>query len=374
MKILQVGKYYHPDHGGIETVIQNLSEGLVEHGHEVKVLCSSGPALNFKTQLNESSMNGVHIYRVPSYGVLLSQPLSMGLPFAFTKLAQDFDIIHVHTPNPLAEISSALISNQKPLVVSYHSDIVRQKMVLPLYQPLLKRFLNQAKRIVVATQNHVRYSPHLSLFQEKCTVVPYGISGTPFRTSSEKNQKADQLRNLGKYVLFVGRLVSYKGVEILIDALAQVDIHAVIVGEGPLKESLILRAKKLNILNRVHFVGSVPDSQELAAYYKASEFLILPSITKNEAFGMVQLEAMASGRPVIASRLNSGVSLVQEEGITGLYFNPSDPQDLARAMKELLSDPKKLTEMGIAAQKRFENHYTQKKMVEGYLKVYEALF
>ena len=234
MRILQIGKYYHPERGGMETVLQNLSEGLTEAGDQVTVLCSASG-----TKGEKARINGVEVRRVPQFGLLFSQPVDPTLPFEIARLAARADIVHVHTPNPLAEISSLILARKKPVVVSYHSDIVRQRSLARVYSPLLKAFLKRANRIVVATSNHIDTSPVLPDFRQKCMVIPFGLDPVLFTTSPDIELKSARFRReLGSFILFVGRLVGYKGTEHLIRAAAAAGSRLVIIGEGPLRASL----------------------------------------------------------------------------------------------------------------------------------------
>lgn len=366
MKILQIGKYYYPSAGGIETVLRNLAEGLRERKHEVTVLCSAESAAR-----SEEVFNGVRVIRVPRYGQLLSQPLNLSLASELRELARAFDLVHIHSPNPLAEMAALSLPARTPLAVTYHSDIVRQRLVLPLYAPILRRFLRRADRVVVATPNPIRTSPFLSAIPERCEVVPFGIRDA--EPAPEARAAAEALRREhGDFALFVGRLVGYKGIPVLLEALREVDCRALIIGTGPLRAELEARARELGVHDKARFLGFVPDG-EARAYFDACRFMVLPSISTNEAFGMVQLEAMAAAKPSLVSRLDSGVTQVNEDGVSGIYFAPGDAAALARAMKSLLGDAALTERMGREARRIFEERFTHQKMVDGYLEIYERL-
>lgn len=369
MKVLQVGKFYYPSPGGIETVLRNLSEGLSHAGDDVTVLCSAEDSRG-----SDDRIGGVRILRAPRYAQVFSQPLSPSLPRDLRRLASQFDVVHVHSPNPLAETAALALPKTTKLVVSYHSDIVRQKLILPLYAPALRAFLGRAGKIIVATPNHIRHSPFLSPLESKCEVIPYGIDAAPYAPTSELSEKADALRKkYGPYALFVGRLVGYKGVHVLLQALSHAkSARAVIVGTGPLEESLKKLAADLNLGDRAHFAGYI-DDHSLKAYFHGCELLVLPSVSKNEAFGLVQVEAMACGKPAIVSRLDSGITLVTEDGVTGVHVPSEDPEALAAVLTRLLSDPAMCRELGQAARKRFEEHFTRERMVEAVQAVYRRV-
>lgn len=366
MKILQVGKYYYPSAGGIETVLRNLAEGLRERKHEVTALCSAEATARI-----EEVFNGVRVIRVPRYGQLLSQPLNLSLASELRELARECDLVHVHSPNPLAEMVSLSLPPKLPLVVTYHSDIVRQRLVLPLYAPLLRRFLMRADRIAVATPNPVRSSPFLSAIPERCEVIPFGIRDVA--AAPETLEAAEALRREhGDFALFVGRLVGYKGIPVLLEALKKTDCRAILIGTGPMRAELEARARELGVQDKARFLGFVPDG-ETRAYFEACRFMILPSISSNEAFGMVQLEAMAAAKPSVVSRLDSGITQVNQDEVSGIFFEPGDPGALADAMNRLLGDPALTERMGREARRIFEERFTREKMVEGYLSVYDRL-
>ena len=371
MKILQIGKYYAPVAGGIETLIQNLSEGLVSLGDQVTVLCSSS-ANSFSREI----INGVEVIRLPRIRELFSQPLCPTLPIEYRKLVRTFDVVNVHSPNPLAESISLLFSGDRPIVASYHSDIVRQKLLLPFYAPVLRRYIARSREVIVATQSHVDHSPFLRRQRDRCHVIPYGIE-RPNPTPTVANQtKAQALRSRGRFALFVGRLVGYKGVDVLLDAFHELgnstDLRLIIVGRGPLEDQLKSRAQSLGLSNQVEFAGYVSDT-EIDAYYRACEFLVLPSISSNEGFGIVQVEAMARGKPTICSQLNSVIQEVGQPGVTGLLVPPANARALAKAMHELASQPERMESMGKAGLLRFESRFTREKMVRGYREVYQSV-
>lgn len=356
MKILQVGKFYHPSRGGIETLLRNLAEGLCRAGDEVTVVCSSDsprPAHDWH--------GGVRVVRAGTLGTLLSQPLSPALTARILRYARDADVVHVHTPNPLAEVSTLLVPAHVPIVASWHSDIVRQSALMKVYGSLSRAFLRRVSSVVVATPHHIRYSDLLPEFAQKCRVIPYGLelpgprAGIAPRTRSERFGE--------DYILFVGRLVGYKGVSVLVRALRELP-HAtvVIVGDGPLRQVLQTQAQTDGVADRVHFLGSVDDAT-LSELYENCGLLVLPSVSRAEAFGLVLLEAMARGRPVVSTRLDSGVTLVNEDGVTGRVVTPNDPHALAQAIASLLGAPDDRKRMGERARARFVERFSRDALV-----------
>ena len=366
MKILQVGKFYYPNLGGIETVLRNLSEGLVERGHEVDVLCFSSDFSN-----HTEVIQGVRIRRASTLAKIASQPLSSSFAQKLLQMAKGADLVQFHTPNPIAELVSLLLPRELPKVVAYHSDVVRQKWLLPFYLPLQRQFLNKMDRITVATENHIQHSGVLRNFAAKCDIIPYGLESKNFTKTDTVLRRAKEIRKEhGPYVLFVGRLVGYKGISDLIRAMPELRAKLLIIGEGPLEDELQKLSRSLGISEQIKFLGRIED---LGPYYLGAEVFVLPSISKNEAFGIVQLEAMAWGKPTVFTALDSGIKLVNVDQVTGFEVPPQEPPALAKAMQKLIENPELGKSMGIAAEARFFEFFTREKMVAAYEKTYRDL-
>lgn len=367
MNILQVSKYYHPFRGGIELVVQDLSEGLQGEGHNVTVLCySHGPEAS-----SEEVINGVFVKRCSTFTTIASQPLSFSYLFYLITLAFKADIIHVHSPNPLAELCCLLFAWKKKIIVTHHSDIVRQKILKYFYKPIYNFFLKFTKAVVVPTDNHINYSNQIKKYSQKCHVIPFSLRP---HHSQELTSKAELEKEIeleyDPFFLFVGRLVTYKGISYLIEAMKHVNTKLVIVGEGPLRTELLKQAFQLGLRSKIFFLGQV-DNNTLDALYKTCMALVLPSISSNENFGMVQLEAMYHKKPVITTKLDSGVSAVGIDGKTCLQVPIKDSQAIAIAMNKLLENPKLREEMGNEAKKLFDQKYTYNQMISSHLDLYK---
>jgi rhamnosyl/mannosyltransferase len=364
-----VGKFYFPSVGGIETVLRNLSEGLLEAGDTVTVLCSTEGHAGA-----DEWIGGVRVLRATRLGSFASQPLTPTLLLRLRSLAREHDVVHLHSPNPLAEAAALALPPRVRVVVSHHSDIIRQRWALPLYAPMQELFLRRVSRVVVATEAHIDHSPVLPRFRAKCEVIPYGLDPAVFVPTPALEARAAELRaKEGPYALFVGRLVGYKGVEHLLAAMPEVPGKLVIVGTGPLRGELEAQARALGVAGKVRFAGRVSDDAELGAYFRGASALVLPSVTRAEAFGLVQVEAMAWERPSIYTRLDSGVTLVSEAGVTGLDVPVGDARALAGALRRLLTEPGLSARMGAAARARFEARFTRARMVEAYRGVYASI-
>jgi rhamnosyl/mannosyltransferase len=365
LRVLQIASFYAPTIGGMETVLRDLSEGLVARGDEVTVLCAAeGPRGARETR------GGVTVVRSPSLGKWFSQPVTPLLPATLAWLRGSFDVVHVHMPNPLAELAAAALAGHAPVVVTYHADVIRQRALWPLYVPTRSAILSLARSIVVPTECHVRYSAVLAPLAHKCVVVPFGLSPERYRLDEAGRARVAALRSrYGAFVLFAGRLVHYKGLTELVESVRDVDGRLVVVGDGPqraLTESII---DEFHLRARVSLVGAVSQA-ELNAYLEACAVLVLPSVSRSENFGMILLEGMLFGKPLVTTRLRSGVEAVNEDGVSGLVVEPRDPRALAGALNVLLADDARRAAMGRAARARLDSHFSLARMIDGYRAVY----
>jgi rhamnosyl/mannosyltransferase len=367
MKVLQVYKDYCPPvKGGIEGHINLLSRGLAKRGIEVEVLVSNtGP------RKTTASDNGIAIISVPEFGRLASAPVNPTLPFWLKRLARDADVVHFHFPNPTAELSYLLCRSNGRIVVTYHSDIVRQARLGACYRPLLRRFLQRAGAIIATSESYLQSSRILGRFQDKCTVIPLGIDLDRFRFRPQQAAEIDAVR--ARYgpdiVLFIGRFRHYKGLHLLIRAMTRVEGTLLLIGTGPLEQDLRWLVRSLKVEGRVVFLGELSDD-EVDVYLHASDLLVLPSILRSEAFGVVLLEAMACGKPVVSTELGTGTSFVNRHGETGLVVPPNDPVALERAISFLLANPETRINLGRAGRMRVERDFSWDTMVERVLAVY----
>lgn len=260
-----------------------------------------------------------------------------------------------------------------PLVVTYHSDIVRQQRLLQLYRPLLHATLRRAQRVIATSEPYVRSSTFLRQYSDKCRVVPLSIDAERFTAVAPEAVGAVRqkhgLADDQPLILTVGVLRYYKGLHILLDALRHVEGVLLVVGDGPERERLEQFAAN-GIAERARFAGRVGDA-DLPAYYAAADLFVLASHLRAEAFGIVQLEAMAAGLPVISTELGTGTSVVNQHGVTGFVVPPSDSRALARAINVLTRNDHMRQRLGQQARQRVLTHYTHDHMIDGTLAVYE---
>jgi len=364
MHIVHVGKYYAPYRGGIETVVEQLCRGLVERDQQVTaVVCNDGP------QTVEETLHGVRVIRLGTRLLLNSQPFTLRLTAALRGLT--FDLLHFHTPNPVGALAVLAARSSRPVVATHHSDIIRQRILGKPASSAQALLYRKAAAIVAPTPKHVEHSRVLRRFAHKCHIIHFPIDSTPYALADDGWDEAlpASWQN-DPLILFVGRLVYYKGVNVLLDGLAFTK-HArlAVVGEGPLEQELMAQARALGLSERVAFLGGVSD-QRLKALYKRCRFLVLPSVARSEAFGMVQLEAMAACRPVISTDLKSGVPYVNQHGTTGLVVPPSHCAALGAAMKLLLDNPSYAERLGRAAQERVVSEFSVRSVVDAHLALY----
>lgn len=367
MHILHIYKDYHPVKGGIENLIKWMAEAHVASGHQVDVLVAS---LDSKASTIE--LNGVDIHKIPRFGTFASVPLTPTLPFSLQKFKPD--ILHIHSPYPPGELFGTLLSQAKYRVLTYHSDVVRQKVILQFYKPFLKWVLNQVDVIMPSSQNYLNTSPFLAPHHNKCQIIPFGIDLIRFNKPIDDNLVEFIKVKFGNpLLLFVGRLRYYKGLDTLIEAVAKVpDANLLIVGTGPMKAELVTLVNQLNLGDRVHFAGDISD-EDLPTYYQAADCFILPSNSRAEAFGIVLLEALAAGLPLITTELGTGTSFVNLHNQTGFVVPPNNPIDLAEGINTLLKDSSLRQKFAQAALNRAKTEFTKDVMVKRVEKVYNDL-
>lgn len=365
MKILHLYKDYYPVLGGIENHIKMLAEEQVKYGHRVWVLVTNQ---SFRTEVRE--VNGVQVIKAGRLATVASTPISVVLPYYLR--SQRPEITHLHFPYPIGELSYLFFGNPSSLVITYHSDIVRQKFLLLLYQPFLRLVLQKADLIIVTSPNYRDSSLYLKRFRQKCRVIPLAIKTSRFLQVDPLQVEQIRVKYGSPLILFVGKLRYYKGLPYLLQAMTKIPAKLIIIGEGPLGSELRSLSLNLNLKDNVFFLGELSD-EELPAYYQASDLFVLPACERSEAFGTVQIEAMVSGLPVISTELGTGTSYVNEHGKTGLVVPPRDTEALAKAILTLLSDKDLRLQMGRYARERALQEFSLQTMVDRITKAYKEL-
>ena len=372
MRTLYLYKDYYPILGGIENHIKILAEGLHERNIDVQVLVTD----TSRTTRHELIGN-VPVVKTGRQLNISSAPISLAFYPWMSRLEKDIDIAHLHMPYPPGELGQLIFGRSRRFVVSYHSDIVRQRILGALYRPFLWQVLQRANLIAVASPALVQSSEFLRRYAGKCRIIHYGVQLERFVVNPQLEAEAASWRARfanRPLLLFVGRLRHYKGVDVLIEAMRQVEgSHALIVGIGPFADTWRRQAAEANLLDRITFLGELPD-ETLLPLYRAASVFVLPSTNRAETFGIVQLEAMASGVPVVCTELGTGTSYVNQHGVTGLVVPPNQPTALATALNTLLADGALRRRLGDAGRRRVETEFSRQAMLDQILAFYaEAL-
>lgn len=392
MHILQLYKDYFPVLGGIENHVRLLAEGLAARGHRVTVL-----ATNTGPDDAVAEAGGLRVIKAGRALHLASTPLSPRMLLHAAAL-RDVDLVHLHMPYPPGDLAARLVPGGPPLVITYHSDIVRQRRLLLAYGPLLRSTLRRAARIIATSPAYIAGSPFLAPLADRCAVVPLGIDLAPFLRVGPADAAAVRGRFVGprplsaaaparergaggdddaerpddraplerhhSLILFVGRLRYYKGLHLLLAALPLLRRPArlLVAGVGPELARLQAQARDLGLGDRAVFLGEVPDA-ELPALFAAADVFVLPSHLRAEAFGIVQIEAQAAGKPVVCAELGTGTSYVTRHGQTGVVVPPDDPPALARAIDALLASPGLAHALGAAGRARAMAEFSHTTMI-----------
>lgn len=373
MRVLQFGRFWNEQHGGLERHVALLGQGLAAQGVDVvNLVAATGRAGSDET------LDGYRLVQVPSFGMAYGTALSPALPLKALALhrEQPFDLFHLHLPDPLSHLASMLLPGNVPRVITWHSDIVRQKRLLRLYQPFLSRLVRHADALVAATQAHFDSSTQIpeDVALAKRHVIPFGLDYGPLQLDARTMALRDELRSRARgrgLVFAMGRHVYYKGFDVLIDALAHTDAYLMLGGDGPLRAQLEQQTAAKGLSDRVFFTGRIPE-EDLAAYFHACDVFCLPSVEPSEAFGLVQLEAMACGKPVICTQLGNGVNVVNVHGQTGLAVPVRDPVALGHCIARLLKDDALRHQLGAQALCRTEQ-YSVPAMTASHIKLYQEL-
>ncbi len=354
----------------METVLENLCEGLLVAGVQVQALVSGGENLDRRQTLEtpQGKISGV-VVRAARLGQFNSQPLNPTFISLLRRQLETFspDLVHLHWPNPLALLAWSAVarfSTKKlpPLVFWYHADITRQRRGAWALRPFLQRQLKGCAGLCVSSQSLVDQSSCLQGFREKTRIIPFGIAPDPWIQVQAERKGA---------FLFVGRLVAYKGLKVLLDALQMLpESHLDIVGDGPLRSELAQEIKKVGLAGRVTLHGFC-EQEKLVGLMARARALVLPSLDQSETFGLVQLEAMASGVPVIASNLPTGVAEVGVDRETCLLVDPGKVESLVDILREVQQDDALVERLGRNSRLRFQEKFSRQTMVGQVLEWYQ---
>ncbi len=368
MRVLQVYRTYFPDtQGGIEEVIRQICVNTRPHGVENRVLALSPNVSRRAVRRVEA-----RVYRAHRDLEIASCGMSLEAFAVYRRLAAWADVVHYHYPWPFGDVLHLTARRRRPSVVTYHSDIVRQRLLRQVYRPLMSRFLGAVDRIVGTSPNYFATSDVLSRFEDKVDIVPIGLNEDTYPRVSEEAVD-DARRKYGEdFFLFVGVLRYYKCLHILLDALPGAPYRVVIAGSGPTERDLRAQVARLGIEDNVHFAGYVPD-EEKVAMLQLARGVVFPSYLRSEAFGVGLLEGAMYGRPLVSTEVGSGTSHVNVDGETGLVVAPGSPSALRRAMDQLHHRPDMARMMGRNARRRYEKLFTGELMGLRYAEIYGEL-
>lgn len=362
-RVLHVGKFYPPVSGGMERVLQLLCD------REKALVRSRVLVAHTGRRTAHDTVDGVAVTRAGRWLNAGSVAVCPTLPLLLRR--EDPDVIVIHEPNPLGLLAYVLARPSARLVIWFHAEVVRDPRKYALfYRPWFASAMRRASRVIVATPP-MASAAQLQGYGVPVSVIPYGVEVERLRETAFVRDRAEQLRGGAALptVLFVGRLVPYKGLDVLIRAMSHVEARLVLVGDGPLRRTLETLAREVGVASKVLFAGEVSD-EDLVAWYHACDVFTLPSVTRAEAFGMVQVEAMACGKPVVSTDLPTGVPWVNRTGETGLVVPPGDVRALAAALARLAADPALRARLGEGGRRRVEQEFTAERMAARAVSVY----
>jgi len=362
LSVLHIGKFYPPHRGGVETHLHHLVS------HQTPQMSVDVVVANDRPFTETEMLDGAKITRVASLGTLASLPICPTLPWKLT--GRNETIVHLHVPNPWAAQAYLMSGHQGKLVITHHADTIGKRKLRKFVDPFVRKAMTRAAAVIVTSQRYLHSSDELCDFHDKCRVVPLGIDGQPFAAEVPHQVRAIREKYGSRLIVAVGRLVSYKGFEYLLEAMQEVDATLLLIGSGPVFHELESAIRRFGVGNKAHLLGAVED---LVPYYKAAMMLVLPSVSRAESFGMVQVEAMAAGIPVINTEIDSGVPEVSLDGVTGITVPPRDARALAQAMRTLLDFPETRANFGLAGAVRAQQEYSAQRMAASTFEVYQSV-
>ena len=367
MRVLHVYRTYFPDtQGGLEETIRQICINTAPLGVESRVLSLSRnpePAIVHRPETT--------VYRAKLTTEIASNGISIGARKLMRQLSAWADVIHYHFPWPFGDVLHYLGQHSTPSIVTYHSDILRQRLLRILYRPIMNRFLASVDRIACTSPNYFATSDVLANYEDKVEVIPIGIDEESYPKAMPSQVNEVKAEHGESYFLFIGVLRYYKGLHILLDAMKDAPYKVIIVGSGPTESDLRAQAQRLQLSN-VIFAGSVTDEEKVALLHSCRA-VVFPSFLRTEAFGVTLLEGAMFGKPLISTEVGSGTSHVNKHEETGIVVTPGSASALRRAMNQLYFDQDTASAMGKAARRRFEEHFTGKLMGERYHSTYSSL-
>ena len=356
IRVLQVNKAFNPHIGGVEQVVKDIVENLLDKYSSTVLVCNPPHG-----KYSEEVLNSIKIIRCSTLFTFRSLPVSFRFFREFFKQIKTHDIVHLHEPFPLGSVVAWMLK-KNPLVVTWHSDIVRQNFLKWLVLPFQYLVLKRADRIIVTSEN-MKNNSFVSKFKNKTQMIPLSIKNEYVKKEINVNES---------YFLFVGRFVYYKGILDLMEAIKSVEIPLKLIGSGPLWKTVENQVKDQH-LDHVELIKGPVSDEVLRDYFMKCSAFVFPSNAESEAFGLVQLEAMAAGKPVINTRLKTGVPEVSIDGETGITVNPNAPHELAEAMRKLHENPELRQRLGQNARERVKQHFVHSVTIPKIEAIYQNL-
>ncbi len=359
--------------GGTEKVNYDIVEGLnLNPNYQVDELCFA-----HTPDYVEIEFPNYKLFRVPIYGIKFSTPIPKTFFSIYRKIRNDYDIIHIHFPNPIASLAPLIFKTRAKIVIHWHCDIVKreQQLLKKLYDPLQKRLLDRASKIIGTSEKYTSYSKDLEAYKNKIEIVPIGIDTSYLKVDNELVSKIKDKYKGKKIVFSLGRLTYYKGFRYLIEAAKYIpdDVVILLGGCGEQEKELRDLVANLQVEDKLKFLGRIPE-ENLGSYYKAADLFCLPSPIRTEAFGVVLLEAMSMELPIVACNIDgSGVPWVNKDSKTGYNVPVKNARALAEAIEKIITNPNRIKEFGCNAFARYNSLFTKDKMIKAISKIYNEI-
>lgn len=359
-------KTYFPDtQGGLEEAIRQIGKYSISKGYNVNVV-----SISSKQKIQY--LDGIRCITFKKNFGISTMPISFTLWRKFKNIVQDSDIIQLHFPYPYVELLTLFYCIKKPIVVTFHAEIVGRNFLMNCYRPFAERLFEKVNVIVPTSQNLADTTVLLKKYSSKISPINLWLDKERFSKLCEPSEEfKTEVSNFNDYALFVGVLRPYKGLDVLLDAAKSVVKNVVIVGKGPEISHLKERIFRENI-NNVFLLGYQSDDN-VAYLLKKSTFLVLPSCNRGECFGQVLLEASYYHKAMISTELGTGTSFVNLDAETGFVVPPNNSQLLSQKMNLLFSDMELCLRMGENAYKRYNDYFTESIQGEKYVRLYEKL-
>ena len=368
-KVLQVGKFFYPDKGGIESTTKFIFDHFVHDENVNDVICFKRGKGSQKIYYGKS-----FVLKCGTAFHVASTPISFKFFYWFRKLRNNYDIIHIHAPNPLAAVALFLFPPKGKVLLHWHSDILTHKFLYLFFRFFESYLLKRADLILGTSPVYVQHSPSISRYDFKANYISSSTAESNFEVNEERVNEIKNEYDGRKIIFALGRFIYYNGFEYLIEAAKYLpdDFVILIGGAGPMKEKYVALIKEYNLYNKIYLISDI-SQKELGNYYKACDVFCLPSTEKTEAFGLVLVEAMVFGKPVLATNIaGSGTSWVNVNNVTGINVEPKNGKALAEGVLKIMEEGN-YKRFCINSRKRYEEKFTNTKFIDKLIMYYIQL-